>query len=58
MKQREKSIPPAGAARLTDALDRLIELSIATNQSDEVKQWQAERAKYPPPLAPMPREKR
>ncbi len=46
MKQREKTIPPQGRARLPEALDRLIELYTATNKPDEVKKWQAERAKY------------
>jgi tetratricopeptide (TPR) repeat protein len=47
MKQREKSIPPPGATRLPEAIDRLIELAIAMNRSEEVKKWQVERAKYP-----------
>jgi tetratricopeptide (TPR) repeat protein len=47
MKARAKSIPPQGSTRLPEALDRLIELSTATNQPDEVKKWQAERARYP-----------
>ena len=55
MKQREKSIPPQAATRLPEALDRLIELYMATNKPDEVKKWRAERAKYPPELAPPPR---
>jgi WD40 repeat protein len=38
-------------------LDRLIELYTATNHPDEVKKWQAERAKYPA-AAPMPRDKK
>ena len=60
MKQREKSIPPQGAIRLPEALDRLIELTTATNKPDEVKKWQAERAKYPSrrEVAPHPREKK
>ena len=37
----------AGKTRLPKALDRLIELYTATNKPDEVKKWQAERAKYP-----------
>jgi hypothetical protein len=47
MTQREKMIPPRSQVRLSEALDLLIELSIATNKPDEVKKWQAERAKYP-----------
>jgi serine/threonine protein kinase/tetratricopeptide (TPR) repeat protein len=47
MKAREKAIPPPGSTRLPEALDRLIELSTATNRPDEVKKWRAERARYP-----------
>ena len=47
MKQREKTIPPQGDTRIPEALDRLIELYTATDKPDEVKKWQAERAKYP-----------
>jgi eukaryotic-like serine/threonine-protein kinase len=47
MKQREKSIPAQGRTRISEALDALIELYTATNKPDEVKKWQAERAKYP-----------
>jgi hypothetical protein len=57
MKLREKTIPPQGSTRLPEALDRLIELSTATKKPDEVKKWQAERAKYPK-AAPMPGEKK
>ena len=56
MKQREKTIPPQASTRLPEALDRLIELYTATNKPDEVKKWQAERAKYPA-AAPMPGKK-
>jgi tetratricopeptide (TPR) repeat protein len=55
LKAREKAIPPPAATRLPEALDRLIELSTATNRPDEVKRWQAERARYandPTPRAP------
>ena len=47
MKHREKTIPKPGMPRLPESLDRLIELSTATNKPDEMKKWQAERAKYP-----------
>jgi hypothetical protein len=49
MKEREKSIPKSGGApkRIPEALDSLIELYTATNKADEIKKWQAERAKYP-----------
>ena len=39
--------PKRTLVRLREALDRLIELSTATNKPDEVKKRQAERAKYP-----------
>ena len=57
MKQWEKTIPPQAGTRIPEALDRLIELSTATNKPDEVKKWQAERAKYPA-VAPPPGEKK
>jgi eukaryotic-like serine/threonine-protein kinase len=57
MKAREKTVPPQGSARVPEALDRLIEVCTAANKPDEVKKWQAERAKYPF-MAPMPREKK
>jgi serine/threonine-protein kinase len=51
MKQRQQSIPPQAATSLPEALDRLLDLCIATSPPDEVKKWQAERANYP--TAPM-----
>jgi len=56
MKQREKMIPPQAGTRLPETLDRLIELFTATNTPDDVKKWQAERAKYPA-TAPPPGKK-
>ena len=48
MKQREKSIPNRAEPKpYSQALDALIELYTATNKPEEVKKWQAERAKYP-----------
>ena len=47
MKAREKTIPPLASTRIPEALDRLIELYTATDRPDELKKWQAERAKYP-----------
>jgi eukaryotic-like serine/threonine-protein kinase len=60
MTQREKTIPPQGATRIPEALDRLIELYTGTNKPDEAKNWRAERAKYPAPVerGPLPREKK
>jgi tetratricopeptide (TPR) repeat protein len=53
MMAREKAIPPRGATRVTEALDRLIELYAATNRPDEAKRWQAERTKYPRDAIPQ-----
>jgi hypothetical protein len=54
---RERTILPLGQILLREALDRVIELSTATNKPDEVKKWQAERAKYPK-AGPIPRVKK
>jgi hypothetical protein len=40
---------PQEATRLSEALDRLIDLYQAMGKADEAKKWQAERAKYPDP---------
>jgi hypothetical protein len=53
MKQREKTIPPQGVSRIAEALDRLIDFSTSTNKPEEVKKWQAERAKYPEAAPPQ-----
>ncbi len=45
MKKNETSIPPQYKSRLTESLDRLIQLYTETNKPDEVKKWQAEKAK-------------
>ena len=47
MQTREKTIPPQGVSRVSESIDRLIELYTTMNKPDEVKKWQAERAKYP-----------
>ena len=47
MKKREKGVPLQGRLRLPEAADRLVELYTATNRTDELKRWQAERTKYP-----------
>jgi eukaryotic-like serine/threonine-protein kinase len=59
MKAREKTIPQKAGAewRIPAALDRLIELYTALNQSDEAKKWQTERAKYPPGKTKTPEQK-
>jgi hypothetical protein len=48
MKQREEKIPKTSgpARRILDAIDRLIEFYTAMGKPDEVKKWQAERARY------------
>ena len=40
--------------RLNEALDRLIQLYTETNKPDEVKKWQAEKAKLPAPSTAKP----
>jgi tetratricopeptide (TPR) repeat protein len=57
MKQRETTIPEQGKIRLREAADRLIKLYTATNRPDELKKWQAERAKYPK-AGPTPTQKK
>jgi tetratricopeptide (TPR) repeat protein len=52
LKHREKTIPKGGEARIPEAIDRLIELYTATDRPDEVKKWQAERARSPARMAP------
>jgi tetratricopeptide (TPR) repeat protein len=47
LKQRKNSIPKGSETCLLEAIDRLIELTMATNQPDEAKKWRAERANYP-----------
>jgi tetratricopeptide (TPR) repeat protein len=58
MKQREKTIPKGGETRIPEVLDRLIELSTATNKPEEAKKWRAERAKYPEAKKPVAPEKK
>jgi tetratricopeptide (TPR) repeat protein len=53
LKEREKVIPPIyRCVRLEEALDRLVRLCQATGRPEEVKKWQAEKAKLPPAPAP------
>ena len=58
LKPWEKALEPHDAPRVVEALDRLIELYTATNQPDEAKKWQAERAKYPEAKNAAAREKK
>jgi WD40 repeat protein/serine/threonine protein kinase len=46
MKERESTIPTIGQDRLPEAIERLIDFYTAANKPDEVKKWQAERAKH------------
>ncbi|HET6575422.1 MAG TPA: hypothetical protein VFG68_17595 [Fimbriiglobus sp.] len=55
MKKREAKIPPVGKARLSEAADRLVELYTRWGKPAEAAKWRAERAKYPPEQAPLPR---
>ncbi len=55
MKRRRDAIPPQGRDRLPEAAERLIELYAATKKPAEAAKWRAERALYPPELAPPPR---
>jgi hypothetical protein len=58
MKQRADTIPAeVRTLRLTEGLERLVQLYEATAKPNEVKKWQAERAKYPN-IAPPPPEKK
>jgi hypothetical protein len=42
--------------RIPEALGRLMELYTAIKQPDETKNWQAERAKYPPGKTETPQK--
>jgi len=50
MKQREAKIPPQGQVRLTEALERLVQLYDETGQKDKAEEWRKklEAAKAPP----------
>jgi serine/threonine protein kinase/Tfp pilus assembly protein PilF len=48
MKQREAFIPPAGAARIPEALDYLIELNTILEKPEEAKAYRELRDTYPP----------
>src|SRR5262249_18165086 len=42
MKGREKTIPPQGKIRITEALERLVQLYEATGKKDEATKWRKE----------------
>ncbi|HQR05504.1 MAG TPA: tetratricopeptide repeat protein [Gemmatales bacterium] len=47
LKEQINSIPKRYIIRVSDTLDRMIQLYSEIDKADEVKKWQAERAKYP-----------
>ena len=53
MKQREASIPPPGKIRLTEAIERLVQLYEATGKKDKAAEW---RAKLPVATSTKPTE--
>ena len=42
MKKQEAKIPPQGKVRLTEALERLVQLYEATNKKDDAAKWRKE----------------
>jgi tetratricopeptide (TPR) repeat protein len=58
LKQREKSIPPEGAPRLKEAVERLVQLYEETDNKDEAAKWRKELQERkaeepkPPPTRP------
>jgi hypothetical protein len=55
MKRREAQIPPQGKARLTESLERLVQLYKATDKKDQADKWQKElEALRPPKPDPKP----
>ena len=54
LKTREKTIPPQGVKLIPQALDRLIDFYTETGKPDEVKKWQADRERSPPPAESLP----
>ena len=52
---RVSSIPPKRIVFISESLDRLIALYLATNKPAQVKKYRELRAKYPLELAPRPR---
>jgi serine/threonine protein kinase/tetratricopeptide (TPR) repeat protein len=57
MKAREKNVPSAAGQRHAQTAQRLIDLYTAMNKPEEVKKWQAERAKYAPAKDSTPNAK-
>ena len=44
MRQREKTIPPQGMPRLTEALERLVQLYAATGDAADAERYRKELA--------------
>ncbi len=55
---RQAAIPPRDRTRPAEAAERLVDLYTRWGKPDEVKKWQAERAKYPAEQTPPSREKK
>jgi tetratricopeptide (TPR) repeat protein/tRNA A-37 threonylcarbamoyl transferase component Bud32 len=49
MKQREAQIPPPSKARLSEALERLVQLYDAWGKKDQADAWRKQRDATPPP---------
>jgi hypothetical protein len=56
MKQREKTIPPQGQIRVTEAVERLVQLYEAMGKKDDAAKWRKEldatKAAQKTPLKP------
>ena len=52
MKKREAKIPPQGKVRLTEAVERLVQLYEATDKKDEAAKWRKEWEARKPPSPP------
>jgi hypothetical protein len=55
MKQREDSIPPQAVSRLTEAVERLVQLYEATGDTDKADEWRARLFVLKPATAAEPR---
>ena len=49
MKQREAKIPPQGNVRLTQAVERLVQLYEATGRKDKADEWRSRLPLIGPP---------
>jgi hypothetical protein len=52
MKERERSIPPQGRDRLTEAVQRLVQFYEETGGKEEAAKWRAELQKLTPSSEP------